>query len=84
MGGIEEKVVPLSQLPMGKKAEICKVYAGHGLLTKLSAMGMLPGEYITKGNYGPGPQICTIKGCRYALGRGMADRILVKYKNETK
>ena len=85
MSGIEEKIVPLTQLPKDKEAEIVRIYGGRHLIQKLCAMGMISGEFIKVINGGyKGPQICTVKGARYALGMGMANKIYVKYENETK
>jgi len=85
MNGLEEKIIPLTLLPYGKTGEIVEINGGHCLLSRLQSMGFMQGESIKKMNNNSfGPQMCYIKGCRYGIGRGMADKIYVKYKDETK
>lgn len=72
-------VVPLSGVPQGARVRVVRVEAGIGLVSRLSAMGLMPGvELFVVANRGSGPALVEVKGTRLALGRGMAAKILVK------
>ena len=53
---------------------------GHGFAKRLMDMGLTPGTQITVAKAAPfrGPIEVIVRGARLALGRGMAERILVK------
>jgi len=53
---------------------------GRGFVKRLMDMGLTPGTEIVVVKAAPfrGPVEILIRGARIALGRGMADRILVK------
>jgi len=50
---------------------------GHGMAQKLSAMGILPGVPVTVLNAQGGPLLLRVGDLRLAVGRGMAQRIMV-------
>jgi len=71
--------VPLAQLNTGSRAQIVSIAAGHGLIGRLYAMGLVPGERIeVLQNARHGPVIVAAGGCRLVLGRGMTRKILVE------
>ncbi len=73
------KEMPLGFLEAGKNATICKVLGGNGLRTKLGEMGFALGTSIqTVRNDGTGPVVISVMDSRVALGRGMAQKILVQ------
>ena len=53
---------------------------GHGFVKRLMDMGLTPGTLVVIVNAAPfkGPVEVLVRGARIALGRGMAERILVK------
>ncbi|MFA5014550.1 MAG: FeoA domain-containing protein [Actinomycetota bacterium] len=63
----------------GKKYKIVKIDGGCRLNSRLCAMGFIPGEgfYVSGASLG-GPLCIMIKGTKFAIGRGMAERIHVK------
>jgi ferrous iron transport protein A len=70
--------MPLPMLTTGKPACVCCVAgAGHGCLQKLGSMGIVPGCKLTVLNSQNGPLLLKVGGSRYAIGRGMAQKILV-------
>jgi ferrous iron transport protein A len=75
----EQNLIPLSQIPEGKTVIITGINAGFGLKNRLTSMGLLPGVQIKViNNHHPGPFVVSAKGGKIALGRGMADKILVR------
>lgn len=63
----------------GKKYKIIKIDGGCRLNSRLCAMGFIPGEgfYVSGASLG-GPLCIMIKGTKFAIGRGMAERIHIK------
>lgn len=75
MGG---NLIPLSMLSAGEEAELVDVRGGHGIKQRLAAMGLNPGMKVTMvHNAMGGPVILGVFNSRIALGRGMAQKILV-------
>lgn len=75
--------VPLAQVPPGKRARVEAVQGGWGRVSRLAALGIIPGTVLTVlGNAGAGPVILEARGSRLALGRGQAARIMVRVAAE--
>ena len=69
---------PLSQVPEGTTVVLVRVDAGHGLNNRLAAMGLLPKAHIKVINsHHRGPFVIDLKGSKVALGKGMANKIIV-------
>ena len=69
----------LSDVKAGQKVRFMEAHAGYGMTGRLAAMGLLPGSvFEVKSNNRPGPIIVFVKGSKMVLGRGMAEKILVK------
>ena len=71
--------MPLALASIGQEVELAAVHGGRKLQHRLAEMGLSPGtrfKIINKGR--PGPFIVTVKGTRLLLGRGMAERVLVR------
>lgn len=76
---IEERVVPLSMVTPGKEVTIIEILGGSRLRSKLLSMGLIPGvkiKVLSKGS--GGPLLVKVKDAKYALGWGMAGKIIVK------
>ncbi|AGB03756.1 FeoA family protein [Methanoregula formicica] len=69
--------MPLSFLTPGTEAVVTDVRAGHGMLNRLSAMGICPKSRITVVCADRGSLIVSVAGSRYALSKGMAMKIHV-------
>ena len=68
--------VPLSSLPDGARARLARIEAGHGLRSRLTAMGLCPGATVqVVANGGAGPFVVAVHGTRIVLGRGMAHKV---------
>ena len=68
----------LTEVPAGVTVHVAEVDGGHRVTSRLSDMGLYPGMEIEKlrGN-GSGPVIIRIGPSRLALGRGVAEKIIV-------
>ncbi|WP_394296778.1 FeoA family protein [Palaeococcus pacificus] len=71
--------VRLTQMREGEKGVVVDIQGGIGVRQKLIGMGITPGARIVVIKSGkPGPFIIAIGNMRLALGRGVADRILLR------
>ncbi len=63
----------------GRVVRLVEVTAGKNLKTRLADMGLLPGmEFTVMKNTMGGPFIIAVKESRIAIGRGMAQKIMVE------
>ena len=74
-----DKFFNMADTVPGKKYRIIGIYGGCRLNSRLCSMGFIPGEtfYVSGASRG-GPLCVIIKGTKFAIGRGMAERIQVK------
>ena len=62
----------------GTPLKVERILGGHRLTSRLSAMGIIPGEIVTVlQNDNGGPILLDVKGTRVALGRGIAVAVIV-------
>lgn len=77
----EEDLRPLSDLGVGDAAVISRITQESGdFLRYLASLGMLPDTPVEVESVAPfgGPQLVRVAGSRYALGREVASKILVR------
>lgn len=73
-----KQLMPLSMIKVGEKVKLVSVNAGHGLKSRLTAMGLVPDVEITVASSGyRGPCVIDVMGSKMVLGRGMAHKIIV-------
>ncbi|MBT9130359.1 MAG: hypothetical protein DDT40_00116 [candidate division WS2 bacterium] len=71
--------IPLAMARPGEMVTVIRARAGSGLQKRLADMGLTPGVQIKVVNCQmPGPVIIDLRGSRVALGRGIAQKIIVK------
>jgi len=71
--------MPLAMACPGEIVTVTGVRAGWGLQRRLADMGLTPGVQIRVINSQmPGPVLIDLRGSRVGLGRGVAQKILVK------
>jgi len=58
--------------------EIVRINGGHGSFAKFLEMGLAPGAKLTVVYNAKGPIIISINGSKYALGKGLASKIIVR------
>jgi ferrous iron transport protein A len=69
---------PLCAVEPGRKVTVSRISGGRGVISKLSALGILPGAEIeVAGNLG-GPMIVIAKGARISLGQNLSHKIMVE------
>ena len=69
----------LSTIDPGKEVTLIDIRGGRGVRSKLYSMGLVPGATLKILNRsGLGPVMIAVKDSRLAIGRGMADKIIVE------
>ncbi len=69
----------LSTIDQGKEVTLIDIRGGRGVRSKLYSMGLVPGVTLKILNRsGLGPVMIAVKDSRLAIGRGMADKIIVE------
>jgi Fe2+ transport system protein FeoA len=78
-GRVEDTVV-LTDLREGEKSTMVLAFGGHRMVRRLAEMGLTPGTEVTVVRSAPmhGPIEISVRGVSLALGRGIANRVLVK------
>jgi len=73
-------MLPLTALLEGEEGAVERVTGGRGLCQRLSAMGLTPGTRIkvVKSSLFSGPILISVRGTTLALGRGVAERVLLR------
>jgi ferrous iron transport protein A len=68
------------QMDAGQSGTVIAVLGGHGLVNRLSSLGIRPGKRITKVSsmFMRGPVTIQVDRARVAIGFGMAGRILIE------
>lgn len=76
----EGKVVSLSKMQSGRQAKVVEIQGGETVTARLSALGLRPGKIVTKisSMLWRGPVTIQVGSTRVAIGRGMADKIIVE------
>ena len=70
--------MPLAMARPGELVTVIGVRGGWGLQRRLADMGLTPGVRIRVINSQmPGPVLIDLRGARVALGRGVAQRVMV-------
>ncbi len=72
------RLIRLTEARPGQQVRISKVDCGHALRAQLCAMGLRPGARVEVVSVNDGPVILSIMGGRLMLGRGMANKVLVR------
>lgn len=77
---MENSVVSLVEMRTGQRGEIVQILGGRGMVRKLWVLGVVPGKKVEKVSslLGSGPVVIRLGQQEIALGRGVAQKILVK------
>jgi len=64
----------------GQSGQVVQVHGGHGLVNRLSALGIRPGKKVTKVSsmFMRGPITVRVDRMQVAIGLGMAKKIIVE------
>jgi ferrous iron transport protein A len=69
----------LSRVDQGKEVTLVRISGGRGIRSKLYSMGLVPGSAFTVLSHSRGgPVMLRVKDVRLAIGRGMAQKIIVE------
>ena len=70
--------IPLPFAPFGKDVEVTRLVGGEGMRRRLMDMAIYPGVRVRLlSSFGRGRDVVQVGEARYALGRGIAYRIMV-------
>ena len=74
------KQIPLSQMQTGQSGVVVQIQGERGLINRLSALGIRPGQRVTKVSsmFMRGPVTVQLGNAQVAIGFGMAKRIIVE------
>jgi len=74
------KQIPLRQMEAGQSGIVAQIQGGRGLINRLSALGIRPGQRVTKVSsmFMRGPVTIQVGNAQVAIGFGMAKRIIVE------
>ncbi len=80
-----EQQTTLAQMRVGQSGIVVQVQGGHGLMNRLSALGIIPGKRVTKisSMLMRGPVTVEVDRTQIAIGFGMASKIVVQPNNES-
>ena len=68
---------PLSRARANEELTLVEINAGRKLTHRLAELGLTPGVKLRVVQVNGGPLLVSVRGSRIALGRGMADKLLV-------
>jgi Fe2+ transport system protein FeoA len=70
---------PLSTISSGTRVAVVRLDGGEGFRSKVISMGLIPGKEFSVQSYSrKGPPVVQIDGSRVALGRELAERVIVR------
>jgi len=74
------KQVTLRQIRDRQSGIVVQIQGGHGLINRLNALGIRPGQRITKvsSTFMRGPVTVKVGNAQVAIGFGMANKIIVE------
>jgi len=80
----EKKKITVRQMHAGQSGTVVEIWGGHGLVNRLSLLGIRPGKRITKVSsmFLRGPVAIQVDQTLLAIGFGMAGKILVDVEEE--
>jgi ferrous iron transport protein A len=75
----------LKDLRAGESGKIVSIDGGHGMVNRLAALDIRPGQKIKKLNssFFRGPVTVEVNRTQIAIGFGMANRIIVEVDDNT-
>ena len=77
-----DEEIPMIMLQTGESGVLKSYRGGKDMLGRCLSMGFTPGSPVRMiGNFGSGPVLVKVHDVEVALGRGMADKIMVTRKN---
>ena len=77
---IQPELFTLATIPINTEAEIVRINAGFRATQRLSDLGLVPGTRVKVVGEAPfhGPLRLVVRGTQLALGRGLAEKVIVR------
>ncbi|MCX7804996.1 MAG: FeoA domain-containing protein [Planctomycetota bacterium] len=78
-----DRLLLLNELQPGRTGVIVEIVGGRGICNRLQAMGLCIGSRVRRvaSAIGRGPVVVEARGAQFAIGFGMASRIIVEIEN---
>ncbi len=76
---MEREIIPLILLKEGEEGIVHLISGGLGFIGRLASMGITSGMRVKVLRNIGGPLIITTNGTRIAIGRGQAQKILIRH-----
>ncbi len=73
-------VFPLAMAKVGEELRLKSIHGGEKLVHRLTALGLTPGVTFSIVQDNGGPLLVSVMDSRIALGRGMAQKVMVSMK----
>ena len=77
-----ESAIPLTQAPRKRTVKLLTVLGGKTLTHRLAELGLTPGTKLRVIQDAGGPLIINVRNSKIAIGRGMAEKLMVDVGNE--
>jgi ferrous iron transport protein A len=76
----DRKQITLTRMQSGQSGTVVQIQGGHGIVSRLNSLGIMPGKKITKVSsmLMRGPVTIEVDRVQVAIGFGMANRVIVK------
>ena len=71
-------LTPLAALKKGDEAIVAEILGGRGAISKLMAMGIVPGKKVKVEDRRGGAMLVSVNGTRFVIGRGLAMKVIVR------
>ncbi len=72
-------IIALSEIRPGERGVVVNIIGGPNARQKLVSMGLIPGAVVQVLEAHPlGPIIISVGGVRFAIGKGLARKVLVR------
>ncbi len=72
-----KSIKPLSKARANEELELVEINVGRRLTHRLTELGLTPGVKLRVVQVNGGPLLVSVRGSRIAIGRGMAEKLLV-------
>ncbi|UCE18700.1 MAG: ferrous iron transport protein A [Gemmatimonadota bacterium] len=78
------RYISLPHLRVGQSGTVKEITGGSGVVKKLTALGLRPGQIVTKRDsvFTRGPVVLKVNNTQMAIGYGMAQKVLVEVEEE--
>lgn len=70
--------IPLSSLRPRERGRVLSILGGWGAARRLMELGLVPGEVVEVVSNSYGPIVVRVRGSSFALGRGLASKVIVE------